>query len=59
MDAVIKTLLLSIFCSGLYGSVVLNLNHECIADVCVAWRGVRVSGESWVSLLILVVNFYR
>ena len=42
MDAVIKTQLLNIFCSSLYGSVVLNLNHDCIAEVCVAWhKGVR------------------
>ena len=42
VDAVIKTQLLNIFCSSLYGSVVWNLNHHCIAEVCVAWRkGVR------------------
>ena len=41
MDVVIKTQLLNIFCS-LYGSVVWNLNHVCIVEVCVAWRkGVR------------------
>ena len=42
VDAVIKTQLLNIFCSRLYGSVVWNLNHVCIAEVCVGWRkGVR------------------
>ena len=42
MVAVIKTQLLNNFCSSLYGSVVWNLNHVCIAEVCVAWRkGVR------------------
>ena len=42
VDAVIKTQLLNIFCSSLYGSVVWNLNHVCIAEVCLAWRkGVR------------------
>ena len=59
VDAVIKTQLLNIFCGSLYGSVVWNLNHDCIAEVCVPWRGVRASGESGVSLLILIVNFYR
>ena len=84
VDAVIKTQLLNIVCSSLYGSVVWTLNHVCIAEVCVAWRkGVR---RVWglpadthcellpvicdrnpfldvalqgVSLLILIVNFYR
>ena len=32
------TQLFNIFCSSLYGSVVWNLNHVCIAEVCVAWR---------------------
>ena len=36
VDAFIKTQLLNIFCSSLYGSVVWNLNHVCIAEVCVA-----------------------
>ena len=57
VDAVIKTQLLTIFCSSLYDSVVWNLNHVCIAEVCEL--GVRASGESGVSLLILIVNFYR
>ena len=37
VDAVIKTQLLNIFCSSLYGSAVWNLNHDCIAEICVAW----------------------
>ena len=42
MDAVIKTQLLNICCSSLYDSVVWNLNHVYIAEVCVAWRtGIR------------------
>ena len=36
VDAVIETQLLNIFCSNLYDSVVWNLNHVCIAEVCVA-----------------------
>ena len=42
MDAVITTQLLNIFSSSLYGSVVWNLNHVCIAEVGVAWC--RASG---------------
>ena len=42
VDAVIKAQLLNMFCSRLYCSVVWNLNHVCIAGVCVAWcKGVR------------------
>ena len=42
VDAVIKTQFLNICCSSLYGSVDWNLNHVCIAEVCVAWhKGVR------------------
>ena len=38
----IKTQLLNISCSSLYGSVVWSLYHVCIAEICVAWRkGVR------------------
>ena len=41
VDVVIKTLL-NTFCSSLFGSVVWDLNHACIAEICVAWRkGVR------------------
>ena len=42
VDVVIRTQLLNIFCSSVCGSVVWNLNHVCIAEVCVPWRkGVR------------------
>ena len=42
MDAVIKTQLSNTFCSSLYGSIVWDLNHGCIVEVCMAWRkGVR------------------
>ena len=42
LDVVITTQVLNICCSSLYGSLVWNLNHVCIAEVYVTWRkGVR------------------
>ena len=36
VDVVVKTLLLNTFSSSLYGRVIWDLSHVCIADVCVA-----------------------
>jgi len=30
--------LIKLYCSDLYGSVLWDLSHSCIEDVCIAWR---------------------
>ena len=37
-DLLVKLKLLRIYCNDFYGSVVWDMSHSCIDDVCVAWR---------------------
>ena len=41
-DALVKLKLLRLYCSDFYGSVLWDLSHSSVEDVCIAWcRGLR------------------
>ena len=37
-DALVKLKLLRSYCSDFYGSVLWDLSHSYVEDVCIAWR---------------------
>ena len=60
-DPLVKLKLLKLYCSDLYGSVLWDLSHSCVEDVCIAWRkGLRralsLPGRTHCDLLPLVTG---
>ena len=57
----VKLKLLKVYCSDFYGSVLWDMSHSCVEDVCIAWRnGLRralsLPGRTHCDLLPLVTG---
>jgi len=60
-DPLVKLMLTKLYCSDLYGSVLWDLSHSCIEDVCIAWRkGLkRALGLPCMAYTLDLIAFYH